>query len=60
MRVSIRTKIIFAFFSVVFLLIVLIGMTSDYFIEKRFEAYTLEKINDESHKMVSHITKSYE
>lgn len=60
MRVSLKLKIIFAFFSIVFLLIVSIGLTSDYFIEKRFEAYTLEKINDESHKIVNHITQSYQ
>lgn len=60
MKMRLKNKIILAFFLVVLLMMIFIGITSDYFIEKRFEAYTVEKIKHESYLLVNQITKIYQ
>ena len=60
MKMRLKNKIILAFFLIVLMMMIFIGITSDYFIEKRFEAYTVEKIKHESNLLVNQITKIYQ
>ncbi|MBF4694978.1 sensor histidine kinase [Fusibacter ferrireducens] len=59
MKMRLKNKINLAFFLIVLLMMIFIGITSTYFFEKRFEDYTVEKIKHESYLLVNQITQIY-